>query len=213
MKNNAGFTLVEMTMVTAMTVVVGGIVIMGLLSTLQAVKVSEASTESSNQARSVLAALEKELCMAGTVANTTVTPAVSPIAITYADVDTGRVSTIEFQEPTGTGWSTPIRFTYLNEDDNGNGALDGDEDTDGDGVLSRRIVRTQTTGGKTVTTIVAAANDVSDWRAELTLDKTQRPSLLDLTIQCSRRMEDGTSAAQAHQAQSEVSTNIYLSNQ
>ena len=76
-----------------------------------------------------------------------------------------------FQSPTdntGTNWTQPISYFFVNEDADGDARLDPGEDADGDGVLSRRMMRQQDINGDGDTNDpsevrqVASANDISN---------------------------------------------------
>jgi hypothetical protein len=88
-------------------------------------------------------------------------------------------------------WSSPIRFRYMNEDLNRNALLDAGEDTDGDGALTRRIVRIQDINMDGDTADIGEArpvggcNDLSDVEFALNDDN----SILTITLTATARVD------------------------
>ena len=107
-------------------------------------------------------------------------------------------------------WSSPIRFRYINEDTNGNAALDPGEDVDGDGALTRRIVRMQDINGDGdeddpgEQRPLAAANDLSDVQFALDADH----SLLTIRLEASAR----TSGRRMERVTAAVTSRVYVCN-
>lgn len=157
MKSKAGFTLLELSIATGILTVVSLLTFIVTQSTTSAVAVADAKEQAQASVRDTLNAMASELQLAAKVANPALVPPLNAVSV----VNPGE---IVFQIPvnsTGSVWSTPIRYRFVNEDASGPGAenarLDDGEDADGDGALTRHIVRIQ----DGVTTVLGAANDLS----------------------------------------------------
>ncbi len=161
-----GFTLVELAVSTAVLSVISLLAYVVLSSSMESAALAQAKSESQSNLRDVMGALTSELRLAYTAR--TIDALVAP-----EDTEAIRLGESEkeiiYQIPVPTGGpdmataSLPIMVTLYNEDDDGDGILDSDEDTNEDGALNRRVVRIQ--GGEE--TILAAANDISDLQFEL----------------------------------------------
>lgn len=160
MSRNQGFTLLELTMSMAILTVVGFLTFVVTQSSTSAAGVAEAKEQAQAAVRDAMNAMAAELQLASKTSNAALVPPLSALAVTP-----GNPGEVTFQVPlnsTGSQWSSPIIFRFVNEDDhNGvgamNGRLDEGEDTDGDLALTRRVVRVQ--GGQE--TPVGAVNDLS----------------------------------------------------
>lgn len=199
MKRDLGFTLLELSISMAITAVVSGMCLMGIVATANTTRIIERESDCADETRAVMGQMMKELELAATVANTSATPAVQPIVVT-SNADTGMLDKIVFQTPitpSANTWSTPITYQYINEDANGDAKLDGGEDGDGDGLLNRRLVRTQTVNGVTTATVLGAANDIGALRVTMVSTAQQRPCRLDVSLETSKNldMSGGTTAA------------------
>jgi hypothetical protein len=120
---------------------------------------------------------------------------------------------IVFQVPapqpgeTQIAYSTPIRFLLQHEDGNNNGKLDPDEDENGDGVLTRRVVRVQ--DGEV--TPLASANTIES--VEFTLVENQdagNDNLTTVSIRLTGSKRHGS--GEGHAVVSEMSATVRLVN-
>lgn len=141
-----------------------------LESSTLAMSSSQSKEEVQSNIRDAISAMTRELQLASKATDDSLSPPLEQVTINLNPAPNSPVE-IVFQTPTdGTGfrWSQPIRFRYVNEDSNGNGRLDNGEDADGDGALTRRIVRIQDRNGNGTTTDpgeetpVAGANDLTN---------------------------------------------------
>jgi len=197
MKRTMGFTLLELTIATAITAVVSALCLMGIMATAQTTRIIERESDCAWEMRNVLTQMTRELELAATVENTKVTPQVQPIAVT-SNAETGMLDTIVFQTPvTAATWSTPITYQYVNEDANGNAKLDDGEDTNGDGRLTRRVIRRQTVDGAAQETVVGAASDIAAIAVTLFSTAQQRPFRLDVRLEISKNLDMGHATAEA----------------
>ncbi len=213
MKQDKGFSLLELSIATAITVVLSTMCLMGILATASTTKVIERESDCAGEMRSVMGQMSKELQLAATEANTKVNPVVAPITV-VSNATTGLLDSIVFQipvTPSTSTWSTPITYRYVNEDKNGNAMLDDGEDTDGDGRLSRRLIRRQTVGGEVEEALLGSANNLSSVRVAVVSTVKQRPVRLDVTIEASRNLEAGHGSTDAI-TRDQASATIQLAN-
>ena len=144
-----GFTLVELIISMAILTIISVLGVMALQTSTLSMATAKSKADAQGNVRDALAAMTKEMQMASRRADDSLSPRLDPITVNPNPAADSPVE-IVFQVPadgTGRNWSRPIRYRYINEDDNVNGRLDAGEDTDGDGVLSRRIVRMQDRNG------------------------------------------------------------------
>jgi prepilin-type N-terminal cleavage/methylation domain-containing protein len=153
----SGFTLVEMTISMAILVVVSLLTFVVTQATTSAIAVSQAKEMAQASVRNALADMTVEVALASKKSNTAFVPQLDALTVVSP-------TEIVFQVPagsSGTIWSAPITYRFINEDvgpNGGNARLDSDEDTDGDLALSRHIERIQ---GET-RRVMGAANDISN---------------------------------------------------
>lgn len=156
-RGNAGFTLIEITVSLSILVIVSLLVLTVTQSTTSAVVVSEAKEQAQASLRNALAEMTAELSAASKKTNAALVPALAAIKVVSP-------TEVTFQVPvssTGLTWSAPITYRLVNEDvgsSGGNARLDSGEDKDGDGALTRHIVRIQ--GNKQ--SVIGTANDISN---------------------------------------------------
>ena len=157
--NNHGHTMLEVMVSTAILTIVSLLGFIVLQTSTSSAQLANAKVDVQNNLRDTMAVLTAELREGVTAITTERTGApegLNPVAVSADGME------ITFQTPQAVGgeelfeYSTPITFSLLNEDENGNGRLDEGEDTNGDGVLTRRIIRTQ--DGES--TVVASANTI-----------------------------------------------------
>jgi type II secretory pathway pseudopilin PulG len=147
---NAGFTLLEMTIATAVSmmlfVMVGGI----WANAARAWVVEDNYMQVSAEMRSAMQSLSSELSVASVGDVPLAAPPVEGVALT-GDPATA----VTFQTPTsadGLTWSAPITIQLRNEDANGDLLMSGGEDDDDNGLLDRVIERVQDMNGDGDTT-------------------------------------------------------------
>jgi hypothetical protein len=141
----------------AILVVVSLLVFVVTQSTTSAVTVSEAKETAQASVRNALAEMTSELALASKHTNVGLIPPLAALNVVSP-------TEITFQVPVGTSgtvWSTPITYRFVNEDVGANGdnaRLDSGEDEDGDGALTRHVARIQ---GETQR-VLGTANDISN---------------------------------------------------
>jgi len=163
----AGFTLVELMIASSIFTLLSVAIYATISATVEATGTATAESEIQQSLRDLMRDMTSELQLAAAENDPTL---VNPLFGLQVNNVAGVPSSITFQTPTdntGINWSQPITYLYLNEDADGDARLDAGEDTDGDGALSRRIMRVQDLNGDGDTTDpsetrqLSAANDVS----------------------------------------------------
>lgn len=165
-----GFTLVELVISMAILTIISVLGVVALQTSTTSVATAGSKADVQDNIRDALAVMVRELQMASKNADDSLTPPLDAVTVN-ANPTQGSPTELVFQTPvngSGRSWSRPIRFRYVNEDANGNGRLDAGEDLDGDGALSRRVLRIQDRNGDGDTTDdgerspVGGANDLSN---------------------------------------------------
>ncbi|HPO15671.1 MAG TPA: prepilin-type N-terminal cleavage/methylation domain-containing protein [Candidatus Hydrogenedentes bacterium] len=161
-----GFTLLELMMSMGILTIVSLLGFIVLASSTESAELSQVKNEAQASLRDAMAALTSEVREAYTQRTVDPVPPLAPAGAASITVSsTGDSITYYVPEPTGDATfvraSAPITILYQNEDGTGggttNGKLDPGEDTNGDTMLTRRLIRTQ--GGET--TVLGSANDLS----------------------------------------------------
>ncbi|HEO72164.1 MAG TPA: hypothetical protein ENN80_12955 [Candidatus Hydrogenedentes bacterium] len=166
-----GFTLIEVVIAMAITMVVMALGTAVVRISAQSLKASEAKSIAQDNVRAVMAEMAHELELAATESSP---PDVYALRISNDPPE------VTFQIPadlSGDNWSNPITYRYINEDTNQNAKLDPGEDEDGDGVLSRRIVRIQSGQERPL----GSANNIED----VQFDLDDSGSVLSITLAAS----------------------------
>ena len=193
-----GFTLLELTIASGITVVVSLLGFVAVKTSLDSANQASVQETAQRNVHDALRAMSQEIQMA---ASTDSSPTYSAIKVG----GTTALPEVTFQTPldmTGTSWSAPITYRFINEDANGNGLREAAEtDTDGDGVLTRRIVRVQ----NGVSQPVAAANELSSVAFALSADR----KTLTISLTASKSYVSGKATRKATAAASE---RVYLLN-
>lgn len=154
-----GYSLLEVMVASTVLGVVSLLGFVVLKSSNEAAQLTTAKVDVQNHLRDSMGVMSGELREAVSSETTNRTGAPDGLYSVVVD-ETG--GSITFQVPEAVegeeqfGYSTPITYSLVNEDLNGNGRLDPDEDTNDDGVLTRRIIRTQ----DGVEVPVASANSI-----------------------------------------------------
>lgn len=144
MTKKTGFTLVELTVSTTILTVVSALMFLVMQSSTSAIGLAEAKETAQGALRDTLGAMTQELQLASKATNAALVPPLQALQVVNPQE-------IVFQVPVnsfGTVWSTPITYRFVNEDAGehegaNNGRLDEGEDVDGDGALTRRVLRIQ----------------------------------------------------------------------
>lgn len=165
-----GFTLVELVISMAILTIISVLGVVALRTSTTSVATAESKADVQDDIRDALAVMVRELQLASKASDDSLTPPLVPVAVN-PNPAAGSPTELVFQTPTngsGRNWSRVIRYRFVNEDANENGRLDDGEDLDGDGVLSRRVVRIQDRNGDGDTTDdgervpVGGANHLAD---------------------------------------------------
>ncbi len=174
----SGYSLLEVMVSTSILGVVSLLGFVVLSSSNEAAQLTTAKVDVQNHLRDTMGSLTSELREAVSADTTLLTGApddLFPAKVVYE----GKGITFQVPEPVESElqyvYSTPITFSLVNEDANGNGKLDNGEDENEDGVLNRHLVRTQ----DGVVVGIASANTIDT--AVFTLVKNQAVSNLNLT--------------------------------
>ena len=185
----AGFTLLEVSMALTILSVVSLLSFIVLRSSTESASLSQAKADVQASLRDVMTVLSDEVRSAYTDRTVASQPPIAPedTQSIFIDED-GTQLTCQVPIPTGTATmvtaSSPIVFRWENEDlasTTGlpNARLDPGEDTNGDGALTRRVVREQSG----VTTVVGAANNISNLQFQLLSNAaTEETALTKLRI-------------------------------
>ncbi|HIB53288.1 MAG TPA: prepilin-type N-terminal cleavage/methylation domain-containing protein [Nitrospirales bacterium] len=209
-----GFTLIELSVSMGLLAVIAVLAFTALGGAARTVSTSNAWSDSITNVHQILMTMTSELEMASTDENPVLNVVAIAVTLDGEPVAAGIPGNeVTFQIPVdaqGTVWSQPILFRYITEDDNGNGLLDSGEDDDGDDVLSRRIIRVDTSDGST--TVIGSANNVSNVTFQLDAagDALTIALQANTAIANTRRIEDGD--VQTNLASSTATRRIYLSN-
>lgn len=144
--NERGYTMVEIMVSMAILTVVSLLGFIVLQSSTTSAQLANAKVDVQNNLRDTLVSLTSELREGVTTLTTEKTGAPDNLAPVAVGADGDRI-TFQIPEKASGGdlfdYSTPITYWLQNEDENGNGRLDEGEDTNEDGALTRRLVRTQ----------------------------------------------------------------------
>jgi prepilin-type N-terminal cleavage/methylation domain-containing protein len=155
-RGRSGFTLLEVTISMAILVVVSLLTFVVTQSATSAIAISQAKEMAQASVRNALADMSNELALASKKSDAGLAPPLQALSVVSP-------TEIVFQVPAdsnGTTWSAPITYRFIDEDvgaNGGNARLDSSEDTDGDGALTRHIVRIQ---GETQR-VMGGVNDIS----------------------------------------------------
>ena len=149
MHSTKGFTLLELVIVMGLLTIFGLLALVAVSGATEATVLADAKTRTQSDLRQVILLMSDELQLASKTPNPALTPPLQAVRINR-DISPNVPVEIVFQRPldgSGARWSRPVRFRFFTEDINGNAMLDPGEDIDGDGVLSRRILRLEDING------------------------------------------------------------------
>lgn len=172
MRSERGFTLLELMISMAVLSVIAMLGFIVIRSSYESQSLIEAKGVVDRELRDVMAALTAELELAYTdprLDSVSTPEGVEPVSVSADRRSITFYRPMPDNSPRGYTWAGPITFSLLNEDTRvdewgGNAKLDDGEDTNDDGMLTRRIVRTQVTGEAQA---LASANNISDIEFEL----------------------------------------------
>ena len=168
--NKSGFTLLELTISTALLVIIFSLGLVAMKTSSASVSLNRGKSQLQEEARRLMLVLTQELEQAIKPAPQGTTIPYGAKALTIINGGQG----IRFQIPANpafTAFSAPIEYRFQTEDTPvagglfpfGNAWLDPGEDSNNDGILNRNIVRVQ--GGQT--RALGAANSIADATFEL----------------------------------------------
>ena len=160
---NSGFTLLELTVSTAVLAIVGLLAYLAATTSAQSAASADALMVSQDNVRSVMLAVSREVQLAYKDDDLSILPEVRGL-------ETPAPGEVLFQVPrpdANPAVSTPIRYRWVDEDLNTNSLLDDEEDVDGDGRLTRCLVRLEDLDGDGLFAspgerrIIGSANNIS----------------------------------------------------
>lgn len=212
-RRQAGFTLVELTMSAALLIIVSLLGYIASLGALKSVDLSQRMTTLQEELRSTMRALSdqiqpavkraregdqlpagaQELKIVNT-ANPTAITFVVPTDMTFTNFS--GVTTIQFE-------TEDLPATGIVNGQYGNGVLDAGEDTNGDGILNRRLVLVQSNGTRQV---LGGSNHL----ASVTFNLSSDGSMLEVTLVATMRFQSDRSSPRM--LLNSLTSNIYLMN-
>lgn len=208
--NTAGHTMIEVMLSTAILSIVSLLGFIVIQSSTTSAQLANAKVDVQNNLRDTMAVLATQLREGVTLSTTEATGAPEDLDPVAVSEDARQIT---FQVPISVPgeamfeYSTPITFALENEDANANGRLDEGEDTNGDGVLTRRLTRTQ----DGVTTAVAGAQNIDQVTFTLLANQAvgnDELSTVRITLTGSKRYGSG----EGKLVNAEMSSNIRLVN-
>lgn len=140
---DAGFTLLELMVSTAIMVVLSSFMAVAVFATSEVSTSSAVESSVQDDVRELLTSMTKELILASAEGNDAIDPEVLAVAIVPDPAENSPIE-IQYQVPIdewGQVWSEVRRFRFITEDLNNNAKLDDGEDSNGDGILNRSIVQ------------------------------------------------------------------------
>ncbi|MBI1318402.1 MAG: prepilin-type N-terminal cleavage/methylation domain-containing protein [Candidatus Hydrogenedens sp.] len=168
--SQAGYSLIELMIATAILMVVSSLSIIVIRSSAESNVMSSAKERVDSDLRSTMLALTTEVRQAYSERTVDSEPPMAPEEAFGVQVTNGGKQ-LRFTVPRRSETSpvpmasSPIVIQFQNEDTNANNVLDSGEDQNGDGVLTRRLVRVENGN----TEVLGSANTISDVR--FTLEK------------------------------------------
>jgi len=239
-KRTSGFTLIETMIATGLLSVLSMLMFAAVQATVNSSRLANAETRVQSNIRETLPDMIREIELAARATTAAGVGGLTGITAFRDGVamDWGiEGDMVVFQIPlddAGAAWSQPIQYRFINEDVNDNGFLDEGEDTidaddpandgNGDGILTRCIVREQDIDnngdfdGVGERRIIGAANELDDVVFALNLTG----DILTVTVRSRQVMENtGRYVAvegaieerlEAHALAAEATTQVYILN-
>lgn len=190
-----GFTLLEMMVSVSILTVVSLLTFVALQSSARSNVMNAAKEEVASNLRDVLMAINAEVRQAYSTRTVNAAPPIAPEDAFAIEITNGGkglrycIPQPAADSPVPSA-SSAIEIIFRNEDVSGNGLLDDGEDTNGDGALTRAIVRRQDGQER----VLGAANTISDINFVLSESASQTGRALnnlDITISGLKAFEAG----------------------
>ncbi|MBI2435620.1 MAG: type II secretion system protein [Candidatus Hydrogenedentes bacterium] len=211
-----GYSLLEITFAIAILAIVGALSFVVLQGSTEATSLTQAKGEVQANVRDVMMAIASEIRSAYTDKTLAqmdpnfVPPGAIPVTVSGDGLSVSFVLPVPTNDATMITVSDPIVYRYENEDGLNdapiNGKLDEGEDANGDGILTRRIVREQS--GETKVT--GGVNDISALTFQL------RPNASDnnyfTTFYVRVESSKGYGPNNEHVVRAESETTLHLQN-
>lgn len=239
-QRNKGFTLLETMIATGVLSVLSLLMFTAVQASITSSRVANAETRVQSNIRETLPVMIREIELAARATTAAGIGGVTGITVFRDGVamDWGiSGDLVVFQIPldnAGAAWSQPIQYRFINEDVNENGFLDAGEDVidaedpaadgNGDGILTRCIVREQDIDnngdfdGEGERRIIGAANELDD--VVFTMNLTG--DVLTITLRSRQVMENSgritvdettlEEMIEAHALAAEATTRVYILN-
>lgn len=212
-----GFTLVEVTLSMGLLSVVALLAFVVLRGSTETAALAQAKAEVQAGVRDAMNAITAELRTAYTQRTVDTIPPIAPrntvsIVVSEAGDEITFQIPVRLETPEMVQSSLPITIRYENEDTGGSGMsgnaiLDPGEDSNEDGMLTRRLLRTQ----DGISTVVGATNTLSGVRFQLLPNQSVRNNQLTtlyIWLEASKRYGPG----QGKMVRAQLETTIALEN-
>jgi len=159
----AGYSLLELLIATSILLVISSLSMVVIQSSTESNVMGAAKEQVNADLRGTMLAVTSEVRQAYSQRTVESEPPMAPEdAFSVSVLSSGSELRFNVPRPSTTSAvpepSPPITIRFENEDTNGNGLLDSGEDGNGDGVLTRRLIRIE--GAET--RVLGAANNISD---------------------------------------------------
>ncbi len=215
MRHNAGFTLLEMTISVAILTIVSLLTFVTLRASTESSANNAVKEEIGANLRNTAVALTADVRQAYSERTVDADPPHAPEeAFSLTVINSGKGIRYCLPEPVAgsvrPGASQPITIEFQNEDTVGgpNGLLDPSEDANGDGVLTRRLVRKVGTNVE----VIGAANNISNVTFTLqenVSDVSKTKNVLRIQLSGSKKVQSG---GQYFQVTDQIESTIALEN-
>ena len=200
----SGFSLLELIIATTIMMLVSAMTMMVVMSSAEQNQLGEAKGQVISDLRNTMHEVTSDVRQAYTDRTVDADPPLAPEdAFSVVVLDGGTRISYCIPEPSDDSPipvpSAPITIRWENEDANANGELDPGEDSNGDGVLTRRLVRDR----NGVTEILGSANNISNVAftlEESPADNDDTENVLVIQLAASRPFGVGEERPQANAA-------------
>lgn len=193
---NRGFTLMELLIAVSLLTVIGALSMVAIQTSTQSMTTASAKAQLLDELRETMNAVTQELQHAAKTANPALAPPLQAVTVTENPV-AGSPVQIAYQIPrdaTGRNWSRPIILRHINEDLNGNGILDPGEDTNGDGVLTRRLIRLEDVDGDGNISPSTEIRPVGNANNLTNVQFVRNGDIITITLTAEKRVPPGSGA-------------------
>ena len=222
MNDRRGYTAIEMLISMGILSILSVFVFVALRATMSTMATGTALSYAQSNVRDVLLIMKGEIELAAREADASFNLDRLRVLSNGQPVDPDVIGDeVSFQIPldlTGTLWSEPIRYQFVNEDLNDNSLLDGGEDLNDDGALTRRILRLQdlNSDGDTLdpgeSRIVGGANDLSNVRFSVNANGDVLTVTLDAARPVANTRRNVGASLEARLVSSTLTSRVYLLN-